>query len=203
MAEEKAVSFQFDAVATHEIVDTMHAISNFTHCKWMVMGWAGRANSGLLVRNSIGWLTTHLNSNFALFKDNGVRYIRKILVCLRPGKEDIRFLQITDRIAQYHGADFTFCRVIPENMEREERDKLRAVSEKLLEGVKSVACVEIKASNHPVETIIEIAASYDLLITGTPLEDNMIKTLFGSGRDKFADGAPCSVLRLTIKSSDS
>jgi len=202
MAQDKSVEFRFDAVSTHQLVDAVHTISDLTHCKWMVMGWEGRASSGLLVRNPIGLLTTHLNSHFALFKDNGVRYIRKILVCLRPGREDALFLKVADRIARYHGAEFTFFRVIRENTSEDDQQELREVSIKLLGELESNNRVEIKQSNHPVKTILEAAASYDLLITGTPLENNILKALIGTGRDKFAEAATCSVLRLTLKTDD-
>ena len=163
------------------------------------MGWEGRAKNGLLVRNPTGWLTTHLNSHFALFKDNGVRYIRKILVCLRPGREEHLFLQVADRLAKFHGGEFTFLRVVREDTSQEEQDKLRQRSEALLEGMESRHYVEIRLSNHPVDAILEVAIGYDLLITGTPVNEDILHILFGSGRDKFAEGASCSVLRLTVK----
>ena len=202
MAVDKSADFRFQAVATHELVKTMYTISNLTHCKWMIMGWEGRSSSsGLLVRNPIGWLTTHLKCHFALFKDNGVRYFRKILVCLRPGREDALFLQAADNIANYYGAEITFLRVIKENR-RDDMENLRSTSDKLLEGLRSKTRLDIEISNEPTDAILKYAIGYDLLVTGTPLTTNLAKSLFGSGRDKFAESAPCSLLRLTIRSTD-
>ncbi|MCB0687394.1 MAG: amino acid permease [Saprospiraceae bacterium] len=199
IAEEKEVDFCFDSIATHEVVETMHTISNQTHCEWIVMGWEGRARNGLLVRNPTGWLTTHLNSHFALYKDNGVRYIRRILVCLRPGREDKVFIQVADRIAASNGGEFTFLRVIREDADTEFQKKLRSDSEKLLENVTSKCQVEIMLRDNAVDGILEAAIGYDLLITGTPVNEDILKILFGAGKDKFAEDAPCSVLRLTVK----
>lgn len=199
MAEEKSVDFRFDAIATHEMVETMHTISNLTHCNWIVMGWEGRAGNGLLVRNPTGWLTTHLNSHFALFKDHGVRYIRKILVCLRPGREDPLFLQVADQIAGYYGGEFTFLRVLREDTSSEVQEKLREESRQLLVGRKSKHDLQFIFNDNAVEAILEAATAYDLLITGTPVNEDVLHILFGSGRDKFAERATCSVLRLTVK----
>jgi nucleotide-binding universal stress UspA family protein len=199
MAEDKKAHFKFDSVATHEIIDTMHTISDLTHCEWMVMGWEGRASRGLLVRNPTGWLTTHLNSHFALFKDNGVRYIRKILVCLRPGRDEVLFLNVADRLAQYHRASFTLIRVLKENASDKECQDLMASSQQMLIKSKSSCDVKIIRDNQTVEAIVKTASSYDLLITGTPANENIVRSLFGSGRDKFAETASCSVLRLTVK----
>ena len=34
----------------------------------------------------------NINSNFALFKDNGVRYISKVVLAVRPNSKDIKKL---------------------------------------------------------------------------------------------------------------
>ena len=42
-----------------------------------------------LINNPLGWIVSNINSNFALFKDNGVRYIRKVILAVRPNSKDI------------------------------------------------------------------------------------------------------------------
>ena len=51
------------------------------------MGWDGRAQSGILVGNPIGWILRNVNSSFALYKDNGVRRFEKVVLALRPGRK--------------------------------------------------------------------------------------------------------------------
>ena len=84
----KEINVDFDAAVTHDLVKTVHAISDQTHCSGWLWDGIGKANDGLFVRNPMGWLVTHINSNFALYKDKGVRYFRKILVALRPGTDN-------------------------------------------------------------------------------------------------------------------
>ena len=88
LATSQDIKVDFEAAVTHEMSETIHELSDQTHCDWLVMGWSGRAHSGILVSNPIGWLLTHINSDFALFKDDGVRYIGKVLLALRPGRRD-------------------------------------------------------------------------------------------------------------------
>ncbi|MDG1760908.1 MAG: amino acid permease [Flavobacteriaceae bacterium] len=200
LSDPNQLDIDFEAVVTHELSNTIHALSDQTHCDWLVMGWNGRAHNGILVRNPIGWLLTNINSDFALFKDNGVRHFSKVLLALRPGRKDKNFIAIADRICKFYGASLTLLHVVPEKAANEVVQKMKAKSETLLQKATVNNEVVIIASNNPVKTVSKQSSSYDLLILGTPEKDNWLSVLFGTGKDKFTDNSECSVLRLTMKS---
>jgi nucleotide-binding universal stress UspA family protein len=200
LSDPNQLDIDFEAVVTHELSNTIHALSDQTHCDWLVMGWNGRAHNGILVRNPIGWLLTNINSDFALFKDNGVRHFSKVLLALRPGRKDKNFIAIADRICKFYGASLTLLHVVPEKAANEVVQKMKAKSEALLQKATVDNEVVIIASNNPVKTVSKQSSSYDLLILGTPEKDNWLSVLFGTGKDKFTDNSECSVLRLTMKS---
>ena len=197
LSDSKNLSVEFDAVVTYELSQTINKLSSQQSCEWLVMGWGARPNSGIFISNPIGWLLANINSNLALYKDNGVRYIGKVVLALRPGRKDKNFIGIANNICKYYGATLTLLHVVPENSRTTETIKHR--SEEKLKQSKVSANVEVVKSSKPVETITEISASYDLLILGTPEKDNWIKVLFGGGKDKFTERAACSVLRITLK----
>ena len=197
LADSKDLSVSFEAVVTYELSQTINKLSYQDSCKWLVMGWGARPNSGIFISNPIGWLLANINSNLALFKDNGVRYIGKVVLALRPGRKDKNFIGIANNICKHYGATLTLLHVVPESSTTTETVKHR--SEEKLKQSKVSASVEIVKSDNPVDTISEISASYDLLILGTPEKDNWIKVLFGGGKDKFTEKAACSVLRITLK----
>lgn len=197
LADSKDLSVGFEAVVTYELSQTINKLSSQDSCKWLVMGWGARPNSGIFISNPIGWLLANINSNLALFKDNGVRYIGKVVLALRPGRKDKNFIGIANNICKHYGASLTLLHVVPESSTTTETVKHR--SEEKLKQSKVSASVEIVKSDNPVDTISEISASYDLLILGTPEKDNWIKVLFGGGKDKFTEKAACSVLRITLK----
>lgn len=199
LAKAKKINVDFEAVVTHDISNTIHELSDQTHCDWLVMGWDGRAHNGILVRNPIGWLVTHINSDFALFKDNGVRHFGRVLLPLRPGRKDKNFVAVVDRICQFYKATFTLLHVVPEEISIEEVQKMKETSSKILSKAISMNDLQINRSNNPLETLSQISADYDLLILGTPEKDNWRNVLFGTGRDKFAYNSACSVLRLTMR----
>jgi amino acid transporter len=200
MATDKKLDVNFEGVATHDMATTLREISNQTHCRWMVMGWDGRERNGLLIHNPIGWLLGHLNCNFALFKDNGIRYIRKIIVCLRPGRNNPHFLKAASEIAAFYGAQITLCRVAQPHFSDEEIESLKHLSEVLLEDCGVKGEVLILKSDDAHEAIAVESASHDLMVIGTAEEKNFKRLLVGTGRDKLTELAACSVLRLTIHS---
>jgi len=163
------------------------------------MGWNGRAHSGILVSNPIGWLLTNIKSDFALFKDNGVRYISKVLLALRPGRKDKNFLAVAERICSFYGAELTLLHVVSEQTPDKEIDAIKSNSLRLTSKIKTTSQVQILKNNDSIETISTVSAGYDLLILGTPQKDNWISVLFGTGKDKFTEKSACSVLRLTMK----
>ncbi len=163
------------------------------------MGWNGRAHSGILVSNPVGWLLTHINSDFALFKDNGVRYISKVVLALRPGRKDKNFIAVADRICQFYGASLTLLHVVPENTSGDAIIEMERKSQILLDKVETQSMVFIQKSDDAIAAISRASASFDLLILGTPQKDNWISVLFGTGKDKFTEKSACSVLRLTMR----
>jgi basic amino acid/polyamine antiporter, APA family len=199
LAHSKNIEVDFESVVTHNVSDTIRELSNQTHCDWLVVGWNGRARNGILISNPIGWLLAHINSNFALFKDNGVRYISSILLALRPGQNNKDFIESADRISQFYKASFSLLRIVPEDISDENYQQIENTSYQLLQKSKSECDVIILKSNNAIETISKLSAGYDLLILGTPQKDNWIRVLFGTGKDKFAEKSACSVLRLTMK----
>ena len=199
LADSKDIIIDFEAVVTHEMSDTIHELSDQTNCDWLVMGWNGRAHSGILVSNPIGWLVTHINSDFALFKDEGVRYISKVLLALRPGRKDKNFIAVADRICQFYGASLTLLHVVPETTDKTTIADMENNLKNLLLKMDAKSDVHILKDDDSITAISKESASYDLLILGTPQKDNWLSVLFGTGKDKYAEKSACSVLRLTMK----
>jgi hypothetical protein len=197
LSKSKGITVAFESVVTHELSNTINELSSQSSCEWLVMGWDGRSHSGILVSNPIGWLLANINSNLALFKDNGVRHVGKVLLALRPGRKDRNFIEIAQRVCSFYGASLTLLHVVPEKTTNKNIFAMKEKSSSKLEQPK--AEVVIVKSNDPVGTISGISAGYDLLILGTPEKDNWINVLFGGGKDKFTEKSACSVLRLTVK----
>ncbi len=200
LSKSQELSIDFESVVTHELSNTVAWLSGQTNCDWLVMGWDGRAHSGILVRNPIGWLLAHVNSNFALFKDNGIKNIGKVLVALRPGRKDKNFLAVAERICRFYNASLTLLHIVTPTFSKGAAKKMEAKSVGLLSGLKVKTELRIVQSEDPMGSMSELSSEFDLLILGAPEQDSWINVLFGTGKDRFTESAACSVLRLTMKS---
>ena len=162
------------------------------------MGWSGRAHSGILVRNPIGWLLTHVNSNFALFKDNGTQILESF-DCSSKLRKDKNFLIVAERLCNFYGASLTLLHIVPPSFSKKATKKMAEKSASLLSGLKTTADLKVVVSEDPLNSIASISSEYDLLILGAPEKDSWISLLLGTGRDKFTESSACSVLRITMK----
>ena len=192
-------SLTYETVSTHNVSNSIENITGQRKCKWLVMGWEGRARSGILIGNPIGWLLRNVNSSFALYKDNGVRSFEKVVLALRPGRQNKAFIEVAENICAFYGAELTLLNIVPLGAPRDSINKISDSSSKLISKTKCNSSLLVLESDNPLETITEQSANFDLLILGTPEKDNWLNVLFGGGRDKFVHNSVCSVLRLTIK----
>jgi len=193
------INVTYESVSTHNVANSIENITGLRKCKWLVMGWDGRAQSGILVGNPIGWILRNVNSSFALYKDNGVRRFEKVVLALRPGRKNIDFINVADNICSFYRASLTLLNIIPRNTKAKEKSKIEENSNSLIVGTNCKSDLLIVKSDDPLETISDQSAEFDLLILGTPEKDNWLNVLFGGGKDKFVQNSVCSVLRLTIK----
>ena len=189
----------YESVSTHNVANSIENITGQRKCKWLVMGWEGRASYGIWVGNPIGWILRNVNSSFALYKDNGIRRFEKIVLALRPGRKNSAFIDVADNICCFYGAKLSLLNIVPEGIKNDKKTKLKNDSNLLIENTKSQSELVVVESDDALQTITDISANYDLLILGTPEKDNWLSVLFSGGKDKFVQNSVCSVLRLTIK----
>ena len=71
LGKYKNLQISYESITTHDVANSIDNITGQSKCKWLVMEWDGREHAGIFVGNPIGWLLRNVNSNLALFKDNG------------------------------------------------------------------------------------------------------------------------------------
>ena len=189
----------YESVSTHNVANSIENITGQRKCKWLVMGWEGRASYGIWVGNPIGWILRNVNSSFALYKDNGIRRFEKVVLALRPGRKNSAFIDVADNICCFYGAKLSLLNIVPEGIKNDKKTRLKNDSNLLIKNTKSQSELVVVESDDALQTITDISANYDLLILGTPEKDNWLSVLFSGGKDKFVQNSVCSVLRLTIK----
>ena len=168
LSKNQDMDVDFESLVTHDVSNTVAELSGQTNCDWLVLGWDGRAHSGLLVRNPIGWLLTNINSNFALFKDNGIKNIGRVVLALRPGRKDRNFLKVAERICKSYGSSLTLLHIVTPDFPKDQALKMKKKSASLLSELKIQTDLKIVESENPTEMVSEVSAEHDLLILGAP-----------------------------------
>jgi mannitol/fructose-specific phosphotransferase system IIA component (Ntr-type) len=186
----------FDAVATHDHIRTVHEVSRQVHCEWLLMEWQGKTERGVLPFNPLGWLVDHLSCNLALFKDVGSRYVASILVYPEPGPHDALVAMTADHLARVYDAELTFVRQVPEAGDDAAMDAEQAYVDQLRGLCSSPSSSRIVRGPGAVAAIAGLTAEYDLLLTGAPPEIRWWTQFRGSDSDRLMRQAACSVLRL-------
>lgn len=200
MAEEEDVNLEYNTTVSHDVVKTIHNVADRLHCEWVVMESASRRTKGITFQNQLGWLQDHLPCNLAVFKDAGVRYIRKILVFAEPGPHDSLVVTTADHLADIYKADLSFACFVgddeePINLQAKVDyvDQLRDLCVNKTEIVKLDGYSEMFALEKATE-------KYDLLIMGAPPPRTFSTRLFGTPKDLLTRKAACSVLWLKTPS---
>ncbi len=195
MAESRDSNIEFDAVVTHDTVATIHRAASELGPQWAVIEWNGRRRRDVFLRNPRLWLHRHMPCNLALFHDEGVRYIREILVYPEPGPDDALVARTADCLAEAYGASLTYACFVPDDapdsqvkQQTDYLDQVRRLSRR------DSATLVVRGKKF-VNDMSAVTARYDLLLTGAPLERGL-KALFETPNDGLTEQAACSVLRV-------
>ncbi len=193
MAVEKKEPITFDPVVSHDLARTVFHISQRLHCQWLLIEWRGKTAGAFTIHNPMGWLKGHLRCNLGIFRDAGVRYIRKIICYIRGDETDSIVISTADHLAEVNRADITLLSILPndsteEVLQRTERD--------LKEQAKiciSRTNVLIVQSNDTINDVIAQTVEFDLFIFGGS-RHKFVSNLFGSDDDRLMAKAACSVI---------
>lgn len=193
MAIEKKEPITFDPVVSHDVSRTIFEISQRLHCEWLLIEWRGRKRGALTFHNPIGWLKSHLHCNLAVFKDNGVRYVRKIIVLINADANDALVLETSDHLAEVNRADITLVKFTHENISVEKQRYEERFLDELASTLKAPSHTKVLVGKDEISTLITETVEYDLLVLGST-DPTFKSNFFGSYDDKLIAKAACSVL---------
>ena len=191
MREMTETKVKFDPIVSHDVVASIHRLSTELHCRWLLMAWRP-----FRLFNPLGWLLNHLPCDLIVFKDAGIRYIRKVLVVVDDESDDALLSQATTDLSRYFRARVTFARFAPKNASSSELhdiadhvDHLRRMS-----PVGSDVLV-LKGESH-FEAVVAATEEFDLMLMSSYARKGWRNQFFKSEQDKIASASLCSVLMI-------
>jgi len=116
MAIDHKIPVVFDPIVTHDISKSIYTIGQRLHCRWLLIEWSGQSTGTFTLHNPLDWLRDHLNCNLAIFRDAGVRYIRKIMVIIDNNSQDDLVAETSEHLGQVHRAEVTLVQFIDSNV---------------------------------------------------------------------------------------
>ena len=201
MAEEENVNLEYNEAVSHDVVQTIHGVADRLHCEWVVMESARRRTRGITFQNQLGWLQDHLPCNLAVFKDAGVRYIRKILVHAEPGPHDSLVVSIADHLAEIYQATLSFVCYLPVDEEPINMQAKIDYVDQIRELCANPTETVVLQGQSELQAIEKETEKFDLLVMGAPPPRTFSSRLFGTDRDKLTRHSACSVLWLKTPSA--
>jgi amino acid transporter/mannitol/fructose-specific phosphotransferase system IIA component (Ntr-type) len=197
LGEEHDVGVHFDVVYTRDLRGTLYDHAALEHAQWVVMGWRDRSQRGIIVRDPLQWLTTHLPCNVALYRDAGIRTIRRIMAHAEPGPHDALVATTADSLAKLHGAEVTFINVVPTDVSDERLIELKEYHHQLGRLCKRPTKSEIlRDDGDPTDALVRATARYDLALTGAQTRPSLRSILHATPEEKLTEAAHCAVLQL-------
>lgn len=197
LGEEHGVGVQFDVVYTRDLRGTLYDHAALEHSRWVVMGWRDRTERGIIVRDPLQWLTTHLPCNVALYRDAGIRTIRRIMAHAEPGPHDALVATTADALAELHGAEVTFINVVPSDVSEARLRELAEYHHQLGRLCKRPTTSELlRDDGDPTDALVRATARYDLALTGAQTRPSLRSYLRATPHERLTEAAHCAVLQL-------
>ncbi|MCA9634157.1 MAG: amino acid permease [Myxococcales bacterium] len=194
-ADQQGAHLDFHAIVARDLVGTVHSVTSRTECHWLVMEWQGPSRKSLLPYNPIGWLINHLDTNLALVRDVGIRYVREILVYPEPGPHDALVVRTAAHLAQNWGAHVTLVRFVPDDAGEDQVEAEQSYLEQLELLVEEPIKQHVLRGKNLVTSLNSETAAFDLLVMGQA-DASLFATLRGTAHARIIKGSACSVLSL-------
>jgi APA family basic amino acid/polyamine antiporter len=174
----------FDKIITFDIIQTLYQLSSEKGIDWIIVE-APSSKKGLLTfHNPFGWLKSELSCNLGIYKNNGIRYIKNILIYYKRD-DHLEFLLDTSRfLSEYFKAGVTLLAAEPELLiERDEECRTRKIKN-----------LDLPATERKITNLVEMSSDYDLIIFESFIPD-LVHSIF-SKENYVLNNAVCSVLAI-------
>ena len=190
MSIDKKCPITFDSIITHDIVKTIYTIGLHSHCQWFLIEWIRKPRDSFTFHGPMGWAKKHLKCNLAIFRDTGIRYIRKILGLIRHDQNDTIVVDIAKHLADVFNADITLLSYDDSpGPDEEKRDHLQ----KLAKNYPTPPNYLVLRPTRQMSSLISQTMEFDLLVLGGD-QHQLVNNFILSKSDSIIENAACSVI---------
>ena len=198
MSEYKSKPIHFDVVFSHDVYQRLATISEQVRCRWLITQWVSPSvGTTLTPYDPMKRLRDELSCHMLTFKDDGIRFYKKILVLLNQTKSDLLNIYTADHLAQLYNGTIDLVLYQPE---RQDKDDLTEYGLMLSSKCQSKVSILLLSGDNKDEQVIELTSSYDLLILTDFSKNSIVERILGSQNNRLIEKATCSVVAIQKKS---
>ncbi|MBT6179521.1 MAG: amino acid permease [Deltaproteobacteria bacterium] len=191
MRETDQVDVKFDPIVSHDTVASLHDLSLQMHCEWLVMSY-----KPFRFFNPLGWLYNHLPNDLAIFKDEGIRNIRRIMVLAEPGPLDQVVAEATHHLARYYEASVTFVYFVHDNASTTEKQYVGDYLDQVQSLCETPSDVLILRGQSEVDAYVETTEHFDLFVLGARPHSSLRNVFLKTTEDILTEQSVCCALLL-------
>ena len=191
MRESDGVNVKFDPVVSHDTVASVHDLSSRMHCDWLVMSY-----KPFQFFNPLGWLYNHLPNDLAIFKDEGVRNIRRIMALAEPGPLDQVVAEATDHLANYYGATITFVYFVADDAGATEKQYVGDYLDQIQSLCETPSESMMIRGQSEVDAYVGATEHFDLFVLGARPHSSLRNIFLKTTEDLLIEQSVCCALLL-------
>lgn len=193
MTSGEGQSIHFDSVVTHDLSHSIFEISQCVHCDWLLIEWQGKKRGSFTFHDPMSWLKSHLHCNMAIFRDTGIRYIRKILVLLNNDKNDKVILETIKHLASVYGARVILAKHVSSDLDEASLENEKSKVEAAAKSISDTIEAELIIGDSRVHDVVAETVNFDLFVLGSQ-DHSPLSSFVGTDDNRMIAKANCSVL---------
>ena len=192
LAEERNKVVKFDNVYSHDVNKSLFNITDTENSLWLLEEWKEKSSESFTIYNPIQFsLKKHLNCHYAVFKNVGIRYFKKILVFDYGFNRDL-ILKPAQNLAESYKATLALATLLPNQSTNSVQQEVRSSLHLTAQTLGAQECIFWEEQNYDSQ-LIEESARFDLLLLPTKKE-SLWNVLLGKGQHKIISEIACSTL---------
>lgn len=183
--------------ASHKLgLGIVHAAEE-ERCDLTIMGYAGQ-NSNPVADNLMEYVINNARTNFIFYKAKNPTLPfqpKRIAISLGSRLNLDLMVRFAGSVAAYFGGKLSFLNILPEEYTAEQQMETGKI---LIEAIqrhsaKALYDMQVLASDHPIDTLVEKSKDFDLLIVGTTKVGFLQRMVVGNFATQITERAHCSV----------
>lgn len=195
MSNRLSIDAHVDFIASHDRRHALFEYAKHSQAPWFLVDM-GPHQTFYKVRRYLGWLTSHMPCNLAIFQNEGFRITQNVLVLLDGDESDELIIEVSNNLAEMYDARVTLLCVLPESESDEVFASMQVRAAELRE-LYTVPTVDIRVEKGDLlPIVIEESITHELMVMDFPMQGSSRWYIDPKQHETLLSEVACSVLSI-------